>query len=83
MPRWPRAGRSCARCCSEVDTGPWLPFAPEEEGVLEQYAALYEWHMAAENEQVFPAAARQLDAEGTAAMGAEMAARRGVRPSQP
>jgi hemerythrin-like domain-containing protein len=61
-----------------VDTGPWVAFSPEEEGLLEQYAALYEWHLAAENELAFPAAAQLLDAAATKAMGAEMAARRAV-----
>jgi hemerythrin-like domain-containing protein len=60
--------------------GPWEPYTPDEDGVLEQVAALYEWHIAAENELVFPTAARQLDAAAQAAMGEEMARRRGVVP---
>ncbi|MBV8035747.1 hemerythrin domain-containing protein [Roseateles sp.] len=40
------------------------------------YAALYAGHMAAEEGEAFPTAARQLDAAMLAAMGAEMAARR-------
>ncbi|EHR69565.1 hemerythrin HHE cation binding domain-containing protein [Burkholderiales bacterium JOSHI_001] len=66
-----------------VDLGPWTPVTPDEDGTLEQYAALYEWHMAAENELVFPAAAQQLDAAATAAMGEEMSRRRGVLPPIP
>lgn len=58
--------------------GPWAPYTPDEDGVLEQVASMYEWHLAAENELVFPAAARQLDAAAQAAMGEEMARRRGV-----
>ena len=61
-----------------VAQGPWVAFTPEEDGTLEQYAALYEWHMAAENELVFPAAAQQLGAAATAAMGEEMSRRRGL-----
>ena len=60
--------------------GPWEPYSPDEDGVLEQYAAQYEWHMAAENELVFPTAGRLLDAAAQAAMGEEMARRRGVVP---
>lgn len=40
------------------------------------YAALYAIHMAAEEGQAFPAAARDVDGATLAAMGAEMAARR-------
>lgn len=40
------------------------------------YAALYAGHMAAEEGEAFPAAARHLDAVTLADMGAEMAARR-------
>lgn len=74
---WP-AVRTLLR---RVADGPWVPFTPDEDGLLEQYASMYEWHMAAENELVFPTAKRQLDAAAQAAMGEEMAARRGaVRP---
>lgn len=71
---WPRVREHLLR----VTDGPWQPFTPDEDGVLEQYASMYEWHMAAENELVFPCAARQLDAAAQAAMGEEMATRRGV-----
>ena len=40
------------------------------------YAALYAAHMAAEEGQAFPAAARDLEAPALTAMGEEMAARR-------
>ena len=71
---WPRVRELLLR----VTEGPWLPFTPDEDGVMEQYASTYEWHLAAENELVFPTAARQLDAAAQVAMGEEMAARRGV-----
>lgn len=65
-----------------VDEGPWNGFGPEDEGLFEQFARLYDWHVAAENELVYPAAARCLDAAAQAAMGEEMARRRGVLPSR-
>lgn len=65
-----------------VDEGPWHGFGPEDEGLFEQFARLYDWHVAAENELVYPAAARCLDAAAQAAMGEEMARRRGVLPSR-
>lgn len=61
-----------------VVEGPWVPFTPEDEGTLERYARLYDWHVAAENELVYPAAQRQLDALAQATMGEEMSRRRGI-----
>jgi hemerythrin-like domain-containing protein len=43
------------------------------------FAALYDGHIEAEHGVAFPAAAARLDAGRRAAMGAEMAARRGVK----
>lgn len=64
-----------------VEQSPWLPFSPEEEGRLTHFAALYEWHVAAENELAYPAAAQLLDAAATATMGEEMSARRSLKPA--
>jgi hemerythrin-like domain-containing protein len=61
-----------------VDTDDWPGFAPADEGLLERFARLYDWHIAAENELVYPAAARHLDAAAQATMGEEMAHRRGA-----
>ena len=61
-----------------VVLGPWAGYRPDDEQLLEQFARLYDWHVAAENELVYPAAARRLDAAMQVAMGAEMAARRGL-----
>ena len=61
-----------------VDTDHWPGFAPADEGLLEHFTRLYDWHLAAENELVYPAAARCLDAATRIAMGEEMARRRGL-----
>lgn len=45
---------------------------------LDHYETLYGWHLAAENELVFPVARRHLGLAMQAAMGAEMARRRGL-----
>ena len=62
-----------------VDADDWPGFEPADEGLLERFARLYDWHIAAENELVYPAAAQRLDAPAQAAMGQEMARRRGLR----
>jgi hemerythrin-like domain-containing protein len=59
-----------------VDADRWQGFAPADEGVLERFTRLYDWHIAAENELVYPAAAQRLDTATRIAMGAEMARRR-------
>jgi hemerythrin-like domain-containing protein len=72
---WPQVRAVLQR----VVAGTWQAFEPEDEGALEQYSRLYDWHLAAENEVVFPAAAARLDDAAMAAMGLEMARRRGLR----
>ena len=62
-----------------VDADRWRGFAQDDEGVLESFARLYDWHIAAESELVYPAAARCLDAADLVAMGDEMARRRGLQ----
>jgi hemerythrin-like domain-containing protein len=61
-----------------VAEGTWAGFGPEEEGTLEHFLALYDWHMVAENELVFPTCMACMDAQELAAMGREMAQRRGA-----
>lgn len=39
-----------------VAAGTWQAFAPDDEALLERHARLYDWHLAAEDELVFPAA---------------------------
>jgi hemerythrin-like domain-containing protein len=72
---WPQA-REVLQC---VDTDEWPGFKPADEGTLERFARLYDWHIAAENELVYPAAVQRLDAAAQAVMGKEMARRRGIR----
>ncbi len=62
-----------------VDTDDWPGFAPDDEGLLEHFTRLYDWHIAAESELVYPAATRCLDAAALVAMGEEMARRRDLR----
>jgi hemerythrin-like domain-containing protein len=62
-----------------VDGDHWTGFAPADEDTLERFARLYDWHIAAENELVYPAAVQHLDGAAQAAMGEEMARRRGVK----
>jgi hemerythrin-like domain-containing protein len=72
---WPKVRAVLQR----VADGAWQRFEPDDEGTLEQYTRLYDWHLAAENELVYPAAAMRLDGAAVAAMGEEMARRRGLR----
>jgi hemerythrin-like domain-containing protein len=72
--RWPQVRAVLQR----VEQGPWHGFRDDDEALFEQFARLYDWHIAAENELVYPAAARQLDAAAQAAMGGEMSRRRGI-----
>ena len=51
----------------------------DDEGLLERFARLYDWHIAAEDELVFPAAAQALDEASLAAIAEDMARRRGAR----
>jgi hemerythrin-like domain-containing protein len=71
---WPRVRAVLQR----VAEGSWHGYANDDEAVLEHFARLYDWHIAAENELVYPAAAQRLDAAAQAAMGQEMSRRRGI-----
>lgn len=51
--------------------------------VLDELRAIYERHITIEDHDVFPLAGRALDAPAVAALGREMAARRGLSPSDP
>ena len=51
----------------------------EDEAVLDAFAGLYDAHIEAEEGMVYPAARVLMDEAATAAMGAEMMRRRGVR----
>lgn len=53
--------------------------APEQDARLDRFAALYGEHLRAEEDTVYPAAARLLDRPTLSAMGDEMARRRGAR----
>jgi hemerythrin-like domain-containing protein len=62
-----------------VDADGWPGFALGDEGLLEHFCRLHGWHLAAESELVYPAAARCLDAAALVAMGEQMARRRDLR----
>jgi hemerythrin-like domain-containing protein len=49
--------------------------------VLEELRAIYERHIAIEDHDVFPLAGRVLNEAAIAALGREMASRRGLAPS--
>ena len=61
-----------------VAAGRWQAFAPDDEGLLERFARLHDWHQAAEDELIFPAAALCLDGPALAAAAGDMARRRGA-----
>lgn len=71
---WDRARKALQR----VADGQWQGSSMHEEAALSSFVRMYEWHMAAEDELIFPAARSLVDDEARAAMGAEMARRRGV-----
>lgn len=75
---WPQVRSVLQR----VADGAWEGFRAGDEGTLEHYARLYDWHLAAENELVYPAALTRLGAVEQAAMGREMSVRRGVPPAR-
>lgn len=52
-------------------------FSPEHEALFDRFAQRYGAHIAAEEGTAYPAALAQLDAQALAAMGQEMAGRRG------
>lgn len=72
---WPRVREVLA----DVSEGTRTGFAPEDEALLQHYCSLYDWHVAAENELVYPAARARMDAGALHAMGEDMARRRGIR----
>jgi hemerythrin-like domain-containing protein len=49
--------------------------------ILDELQAIYERHIAIEDHDVFPLAGRTLDTATVAALGREMAARRGLKPT--
>lgn len=66
------------RTLAEVVAGTWVGTGPAEFALWQKYATLYRAHAAAEEAVAFPAARAALDAAALAAMGREMAERRGV-----
>lgn len=71
---WTRARAVLAR----VADGTLPRMEPSDATALDAFAALYAGHLAAEENLAYPAARALLDAPALAAIGAEMAARRGV-----
>lgn len=67
------------RDLAEVAAGTWVGTGPAEFVAWQQYAALYRAHAAAEEAIAFPLARARLDEAALAAMGDEMADRRGLR----
>ena len=59
--------------------GELAAIAPPQERALDDFAGLYDEHIRAEEQLVYPAAAAGMDEAATRAMGEEMMRRRGVR----
>lgn len=72
------AWRAARQVLARVADGRLEKMAPDDEDVLTRFAALYDGHIEAEEQIVYPAASALLDEQGKAAMGREMARRRGV-----
>lgn len=73
------AGWAAARKVLEAVAEGWLDeLELHDEQALSHFAALYDGHIEAEEKIVYPAASALLDEQGKAAMGREMAGRRGV-----
>ena len=64
---------------TKIADGSLAKLTQGQEEALEAFGALYAGHIVAEEEVAYPAAAALLDQAATAAMGQEMAQRRGVR----
>ena len=71
---WPRSREALAA----VEAGHWDPATQAQALSWARFAALYAGHLVTEDDAVFPAAMALMDAPELAAMGAEMAGRRGV-----
>lgn len=77
---WPAARAALQR----VADGAWTPGeAPAAACAWDAFAALYGPHIAAEEQLAYPAVQAGCDAPARAAMGAEMAARRGLTTVKP
>lgn len=61
----------------------WCALTPAQTDALNQFAALYEQHLADENGAAYPAAQAALPLEAVQAMSEDMMQRRGVAPLRP
>lgn len=64
-----------------VADGAATAFSPDDEAALDQFAARYHDHIAAEESTAYPQALALLEPDRLAAIGREMAARRGAKPA--
>jgi hypothetical protein len=71
---WPQVREVLQRVAADH----WPGFRPADEGLLEHFTRLYDWHLAAESELAFPAAARCLGVADLVAIGEQMARRHGL-----
>ena len=71
---WAAARAGLQALLDESATG----FTPQDEAALDRFAMRYDAHIAAEEGVAYPAAAALLPPASLAAMGQEMAARRGA-----
>ena len=73
--RW----RGARQVLAAIQAGELQALSVEDGAALEAFASLYDEHIRAEEDRVYPAATALLDAPRLAAIGAEMMRRRGVR----
>ena len=73
--RWAQA-RGVLQALADGAVSRW---SAADEALLEQFASLYDTHLAHEDQRIYPAAQALLDAASLHAMGQEMAQRRGAR----
>ena len=74
---WAEARCTLMAIAESAEPG-WMPLTPAQADALDQFAALYQQHLADEDSVVYPAARDNLSPAALAAMSEEMMQRRGV-----
>lgn len=74
---WAEARRTLVTIAESAEPG-WMPLTPAQADALDQFAALYQQHLADEDSVVYPAARDNLSPAALAAMSEDMMQRRGV-----
>ncbi|NMM07582.1 MAG: hemerythrin domain-containing protein [Polaromonas sp.] len=74
---WAETRRTLLAIAEGAESG-WMPLTPAQAEALNQFAALYQQHLADEDRVVYPAARDNLSPAALAAMSEDMMQRRGV-----